>query len=140
MSAALTTLSGVAKLATVARMFVRDTPAPEPCFLTLDTRENQIDLQPSVPHCRDPVVVLGALLIWTHRLTGLTGSWRHTSDEHLHIILAGRGPAGVRIRVYSSIRFEQACGHVALVAGVGESVTRTSCTGSPSKSGKDSDP
>ncbi|MGW4520121.1 hypothetical protein [Amycolatopsis sp. NPDC004378] len=123
MSAALTTLAGVAKLTTVARMFVRDTPAPEPCFLTLSTHDNRIELQPSVPSRRDPVVVLGALLIWTHRLTGITGSWRHTRDGSLFIALTGRGPAGVRIQVYSSIPFTQTGGHVALAAGAGESVT-----------------
>jgi hypothetical protein len=123
MSAVLTTLTGVVKLATVARTFVCDTPAPEPCFLTLNTYDNQIELQPRVPGGRDPVVVLGALLIWTHRLTGITGTWRHTSGGSLFIALTGRGPAGVRIQVYSSIPFTQTGGHVALAAGAGESVT-----------------
>ncbi|WP_410640698.1 hypothetical protein [Amycolatopsis sp. lyj-346] len=123
MSAALTTLTGVAKLTTVARMFVRDTPAPEPCFLTLNPHDNQIELQPTVPTRRDPVAVLGALLIWTHRLTGIAGSWRHTRNGALFIELTGRGPAGVRIQVYSSIPFTQTGGHVALAAGAGESVT-----------------
>lgn len=121
MTAALVALTGVAKLATVARLYIRDTPAPEPCFVTLDTNANQIDIQP--PTRRDPVELLGALLVWSHRLTGITGTWTHTRDEHLHIILAGRGPSGVRIRVYSSIPFEYADGHVALAAGARESVT-----------------
>jgi hypothetical protein len=123
MSAALTTLTGMVKLATVARTFVQDTPAPEPCFLTLNSHHNRIEVQPSVPSPREPVAVLGALLIWTYRLTGITGTWCHTHDGALFIELTGRGPAGVAVQVYSSIPFTQTGGHVALAQGSGESVT-----------------
>lgn len=121
MSAALVALRGVDKLTAVARQVVRDTPAPEPCFVTLDVRENQIDIQPS--GSRDPVEVLGDLLVWTHTLTGITGTWSCTSDGRLFITLSGRGPSGVRVRVYSSIPFDVARGYVTRPADGGESVT-----------------
>jgi hypothetical protein len=123
MTAALVPLTGVAKLAAVAVAYVRDTPAPEPCYITLNPGDNEIDLQPDVPFGRDPVIVLGALLVWTHRLTGITGTWTHGTDGALFISLTGRGPSGVHIRVYSSIPYRAARRHVALVKGFRESVT-----------------
>ncbi|WP_326944523.1 hypothetical protein OG439_32555 [Amycolatopsis sp. NBC_01307] len=121
MSAALVTLSGVDKLTAVARQVVRDTPAPEPCFVSLDVRMSQIDIQPSGG--RDPVEALGTLLVWTHTLTGITGTWFCTRDGDLFITLAGRGPSGVQVRVYSSIPFDGARGYVTRPADGGESVT-----------------
>lgn len=123
MTAALVPLTGVAKLAAVAVAYVRDTPALEPCYITLNPAGNEIDLQPDVPLGRDPVIVLGALLVWTHRLTGIAGTWTHGTDDALFISLTGRGPSGVRIRVYSSIPYQAARRHVVLNKGNRESVT-----------------
>ncbi|MEU0794723.1 hypothetical protein ABZ342_32070 [Amycolatopsis sp. NPDC005961] len=121
MSAALDTLTGLDKLADVARQVVRDTPAPEPSVITIYPSQNELTFQP--PHQRDPVAALGTLLVWTHQLTGITGRWTHTDDQQLHVSFAGRGPGGVRIRVYGSIPFDFARGYVALRAGGRESVT-----------------
>jgi hypothetical protein len=121
MTAALVALRGVAKLAAIARQIVRDTPAPEPLTVTLYGSGNEIAIQPSVGW--DPVDGLGALLVWTHQLTGITGTWSRTSDDRLFISLTGRGPGGVRIQVYSSIPFDFARGYVTPPADGGESVT-----------------
>jgi hypothetical protein len=121
MSAALDTLTGLDKLADVARQVVRDTPAPEPSVITIYPSRNEVNIQP--PHTSDPVAALGMLLVWTHRLTGITGTWTHTDDKHLHVSFSGRGPAGVGIRVYGSIPFDFARDYVALRAGKRESVT-----------------
>ncbi|MEU4245827.1 hypothetical protein AB0F15_00260 [Amycolatopsis sp. NPDC026612] len=122
MTAALVPLTGVAKLAAVAVAYVRDTPAPEPVHLSLDPGFHRVDVQPDIPRA-DPVGVLGALLIWTHRLTGVTGEWWHTPGGELHITLTGRGPCGVSFLVYSSIPYRTARRHVALAASARESVT-----------------
>jgi hypothetical protein len=121
MTTALTPLCNVAKLATIAQRFVTTTPAPEPAIITLHPRAHRIDIQPTIGP--DPVSVLGCLLIWTHRLTGITGTWWHTAGNDLHITLTGRGPAGVRIRVYSSFAYHHARPHVSLAKGDTESVT-----------------
>ncbi|MDS0137570.1 MULTISPECIES: hypothetical protein [unclassified Amycolatopsis] len=122
MTAALVPLTGVAKLAAVAVTYVRDTPAPEPCYLALNPGSQTVEIQPDVRRV-DPVGVLGTLLVWTHRLTGITGDWWHTSSGELHITLTGRSPSGVRFLVYSSFPYRAARRHVALTAGARESVT-----------------
>jgi hypothetical protein len=123
MTAALVSLTGVAKLAAVAVALVRDTPAPEPCHVSLDPGVQTVDIQPTTVDRTDPVGVLGTLLIWTHRLTGVTGDWWHTPRGDLHISLIGRGPGGIRVKVYNSIPYRQVRRHVALDTGARESVT-----------------
>ncbi|WP_370970086.1 hypothetical protein [Amycolatopsis sp. cg9] len=122
MTAALVPLTGVAKLAAVAVTYVRDTPAPEPCYLALNPGSHAVEIQPDVRQAT-PVTVLGTLLVWTHRLTGINGDWWHTPGGELHITLTGRGPSGVRFLVYSSFPYRVARRHVALAAGARESVT-----------------
>jgi hypothetical protein len=121
MTTALTPLGNVAKLATIAERYVTTTPAPDPMDITLYPGKQEISLQPSIEF--DPVAVLGSLLIWTHRLTGITGNWWRTASNDLHITLNGRGPAGVRFRVYSSFAYRHARSHVSLAKGDTESVT-----------------
>ncbi|WP_199432572.1 hypothetical protein [Qaidamihabitans albus] len=121
MTTAITPLGNVAKLALVARRHVTTTPAPEPCTVTLYPHDQTISLQPRVRY--EPVAVLGALLIWTHRLTGIIGRWWHTPGGVLHITLTGRGPYGTRIKVYSGFPYEQASTHLRLEQGRRESVT-----------------
>ncbi|MEU5257337.1 hypothetical protein [Amycolatopsis sp. NPDC021455] len=122
MTAALVPLTGIAKLATVAVTYVGDTPAPEPCYLSLNPSSHTVEIQPDVRRAA-PVAVLGALLVWTHRLTGVTGDWWHTPGGDLRITLTGRGPCGVRFLVYSSITYGTARRHVALAKNARESVT-----------------
>ncbi|WP_326945734.1 hypothetical protein OG439_40340 [Amycolatopsis sp. NBC_01307] len=122
MTAALVPVTGVAKLAAIAVTYVRDTPAPEPTYLSLDLGSHRVDIQPDVSRT-NPVTVLGALLVWAHRLTGVTGDWWHTPGGDLHITLTGRGPCGVSFVVYSSIAYRVARRHVALAVGARESVT-----------------
>ncbi|MYW97189.1 hypothetical protein G3I59_42895 [Amycolatopsis rubida] len=122
MTTALVTASDTARLATVAARYVRDTPAPDPASIMLLPGQRRIEIQPSVDF-GDPVAILGALLIWTHRLTGITGEWWHTSGGRLHILLTGRGPCGIEFRIYSGIAYQAVRRHVVLAKGARESVT-----------------
>lgn len=121
MTTALAPLEGVAKLAAVATRLVRETPAPEPFSVRLEPGTFSITIQPGA--MGDPVTEIGALLIWTHLLTGLKGNWWHTSVGRLHIELNGRGPSGTRVCVYGSVPYSVARRHVALRKGDHESVT-----------------
>ncbi|HWD04077.1 MAG TPA: hypothetical protein VG674_16685 [Amycolatopsis sp.] len=122
MTTALTSTSGTARLAAVVTRWVRETPAPEPASISLRPERREVALQPSTVF-GDPVATLGALLIWTHQLTGITGDWWHTAGGDLHITLTGRGPCGVTVQVYSSIPYRIARSQVALAKGKTESVT-----------------
>ncbi len=121
MTTALAPLEGVAKLAAIATRMVRETPAPEPFSIDLHPGTFSISIQPG--GVNDPVEVIGALLIWTHSLTGLHGDWWHTSAGQLHITLRGRGPSGTRVKVYSSFSYSLARRHVDLREGDQETVT-----------------
>jgi len=123
MTTAVAPLGNIAKLATVAVRYVRDTPAPEPCDISISPSTHTISIQPTVTYPAEPVNVLGTLLIWTHRLTGVTGDWWHIPSGDLHITLTGRGPCGTHIRVYSSFRYRDARPHVQLAKAERESVT-----------------
>jgi hypothetical protein len=121
MTTALTPLAAVAKLATTAARYITATPAPETVAITLYPKVNRIDIQPGVSS--DSVQVLGGLLIWTHSLTGISGTWWHTNSGNLHITLTGRGPHGITVRVYDSFPYRHAAAHVPLAAGEKDSVT-----------------
>ncbi|ANN19736.1 hypothetical protein SD37_31700 [Amycolatopsis orientalis] len=121
MTTALVSLEGVAKLAAIATRLIRETPAPEPASVCLTPGTSSVSIQPSVG--RDPVTVIGSLLVWTHSLTGLHGDWWHTSAGDLHITLHGRGPSGARVKVYSSFPYSRARKHLGLRKGDHETVT-----------------
>ncbi|HVV09234.1 hypothetical protein [Amycolatopsis sp.] len=121
MTAALTPLANVPKLAATLIRYVRATPAPEPATVTIHPGQNQVSLQPA--YSPDPVHALGALLIWTHRLTGVTGDWWHTTGGDLHITLTGRGPHGITFSVYGGIPHRVVQRLVRLPRGERESVT-----------------
>ncbi|MCU1685332.1 MAG: hypothetical protein JWQ81_6071 [Amycolatopsis sp.] len=121
MTTAVAPLGSIAKLATLAARLVRDTPAPEPASVTLYPESFSISVQPA--HTYDPVATIGALLIWTHRLTRLHADWWHTATGDLHITVVGRGPCGTRVHVYSSFAYRLARPHVLLHKGDTESVT-----------------
>ncbi|WP_410600466.1 hypothetical protein [Amycolatopsis sp. lyj-90] len=121
MTTALAPLERVAKLAAIATHLARETPAPEPFSMRLEPGTFSIAIQPG--HSGDAVTEIGALLIWTHLLTGLKGEWWHTNSGRLHIELNGRGPSGARVSVYSSISYTLARKHLALRKGDHETVT-----------------
>ncbi|NKQ53315.1 hypothetical protein HFP15_10520 [Amycolatopsis sp. K13G38] len=121
MTTALTPLATVPKLAAAVIRYVHATPAPEPVAVTLAPRDHEVSLQPR--HSSDPVHTLGSLLVWTHRLTGVTGDWWHTASRDLHITLTGRGPHGITFRVYAGIPHRLVKRHVRLAPGARESVT-----------------
>ncbi|HVV09221.1 hypothetical protein [Amycolatopsis sp.] len=121
MTTAMTTLSGIPKIAAALVRYVRDTPAPEPTSVMLYPDKNAVDIQPS--HGPDPVQTIGSLLIWTHRLTGITGEWWRTPGGDLFTILTGRGPHGITYGVYGAIPYRAVQRLVRLPQGERESVT-----------------
>ncbi|WAL66620.1 hypothetical protein ORV05_02040 [Amycolatopsis cynarae] len=121
MSTELAPVATISALATAAQRLIRITPAPTPSSVTLISPTRTIDLQPG--WTPDPVHRLAGLLVWTHSLTGLTGTWWHTEDGHLYISLVGRGPFGVTVNTYSSIPFRLVKRLVRLPQGERESVT-----------------
>ena len=123
MTASLAPLGTVTRLATVAERYIRDIPTPDPASVTLYPGTGLIEIQPGGSRVSSPVATLGGLLVWTYSLTGVTGDWWHTSEGNLHITLYGRGPCGVRFKVYSSIRYHAASHVLALRKGDQESVT-----------------
>jgi len=123
MTNSLAPLGTVTKLATVAERYIRDMPAPDPFSVTLYPGTGMIQIQPGGCSSATPVATLGALLVWTYPLTGVTGDWWRTAEGQLHITLRGRGPCGVRFKVYSSIPYRTARHVVVLHKGDQESVT-----------------
>lgn len=121
MTTALSPLARVPKLARVAAQYVKAVPAPEPVSILLLPSQNQIDIQPESTW--DPVNTVAALLIWAHKLTGITGGWWHTPGGYLHITLTGRGPYGVGMRIYSGFPYARAAHLLNLAPDTTESVT-----------------
>lgn len=122
MTTAVAPLSAVPKLAGAVMRYVAATPAPEPASITLFPDMNRVDFQPEVN--RDPVQAIGALLVWTHRLTGITGTWSRTiKDGPIHATLTGRGPHGITFRVFTGLSYRPLARLITLPLGHRESVT-----------------
>lgn len=122
MTTALTTVTRITRMATAAARYIDTVPAPEPAVVTLYPGGDVVKIQPSL-YGKDAVQVLGALLIWSHQLTGITGRWHHLNDGTVLINLTGRGPYGIRFNIYYSLPHADIRRHVALPPGARESVT-----------------
>lgn len=123
MTTALSPLSTVATLAHTALHYITSVPLPEPAHVTLMPHENRIKILPRVHNYNDPVAVIGSLLLWSHRLTGITGEQWYTPSAHLHITLRGRLHNGIRIEIYDGIPYNTVRAHVRLKPRDIESIT-----------------
>ncbi|WP_020495666.1 hypothetical protein [Sciscionella marina] len=95
---------------------------PEPTSIHLRPEDLELDIHPRVQAYTDPVAVLSSLLLWTRNLHGITGTWRRTTGESLHISITGRLNSGVRVTVYDGIDYQAAAGLVYLEPEQSESV------------------
>ncbi|OZM73568.1 hypothetical protein CFN78_08515 [Amycolatopsis antarctica] len=103
MSQQLVSLSTVTTLALAASRYVDSTPAPTPARVALNPHSRCIEIQPRVGYQAPAVEVLGSLMVWTHRLSGITATWWCPAPDRLHITITGRLAPGITARVYDEI-------------------------------------
>ncbi|TCP56682.1 hypothetical protein EV191_101628 [Tamaricihabitans halophyticus] len=96
---------------------VRSHALPDPVHVQFDPREETVVVQ--VRLTRD----VGPLLAWADTLDGVRAEWWHTDTGDLHLTVTGRGPRGVRFRLYSGLRMHQCEGLVSLAEDQQEPVS-----------------
>lgn len=122
MTTTLTLTPTVARLAAAAVQFIQSVPLPESASIHLQPGEQQIAIQPKADRT-DPTAVLGSLLLWSYRLTGITATQWHTPSGQLHITITGRTQPGISIQLYAGVPFSAVREHIQLEPGDTESVT-----------------
>lgn len=98
--------SATTKLVEALRGFLDTNQLPDPASVNLCLPERMLRIQPHVATYHDPVAVIGALLLWTRGLSGMTATWWRTTDDSLHISITGRLLSGVRVCVYQGVPYD----------------------------------